>query len=343
MKEFSLLHELKSDLGYLYTSLPISPVEDLYIKVAQSLDESFFDWLLKGRYLKKLLQDPFVYDALKVLVEIRQKYPSTVSPNEMIRLFMGNRRYEKVLPTILDFNTLLSDPQAVAILNPFRDIISAASVFQQTGQSHPDVILSDLAVIKGEFSKYQEKIMISPYGHPSKRKPPRETKKQKQLRLLTYLLQRATDDVASAAREIGFSDVAGRVQSEALLLKPDVLSKYLPVNAPNEHRTKRMEDILKDIMRRTDEAQRAANYEYLKSEIMRFEQVISTEEYVRYLQEREKQFDAARLLEEGADIQDVMEGEDLPKVSIATGEWLRPDVLASLTTFFLLFLGKIRQ
>jgi hypothetical protein len=316
------IHDLSKDLMDLYCKTKISKVEDLYIKLAQS-DNSFAQWLNRNKGIKNQLKNPTIYDALQVLIAIRNKYPSAVTTADMAKWFIGSTQ-ARYLSSLLSFSKQLNNSDVGDLLSPFSDILMALSKFQ--GGTEVDV-LPDLIVIKNAFASsanLEQKVDVIPQ---------KKNKYDKMAEMFSYLFNRFSNDIAGAADKGGLTDFSREVRNGALL-KPEILGKYVDVTGTPSYMIKKTNKVLSDVTKKFDERFQNSNYEFIKEQLMYASGAVGDEEIHNLIREREK-----------VDISDLTFPSNKPreKLAVTEDQWLDPFFISMLFTFFYQFYGYVKR
>lgn len=319
------------DLRDLYLKTKLSSIESLYLKCAQSYASVFGNWILKNNEIRDSLADPQVYDALKVLVRIRTKYPDSVSQSDVIKYFMNNT--SPAIPVIVAFNQLLTTPLE-NILTPYKDIIVATSSFQGD-MPDAEAVKSDLEIIQKLFLDAQS-------GTKDKKiyAPKKGTKTQQKMQMFSWLLKTFSADISKAASNVGLDNFADAISNGAIA-KPETLSRYvngIDINAFTWEYARKM---AKFINQNLGELSYNSNYNFVKEKAMSFVGFTDPIELLKLYNLRDENIDMTQLMDPDKVDESVLM-EDVESLSVSDAQWLDPGLLSILSAFFITLYTQLR-
>jgi len=319
------------DLRDLYIKTKLSSIESLYVKCAQSYTNTFGNWVLKNNEIRDTLADPQVYDALKVLVRMRIRYPDGISHGDVIKYFVNNT--SPAIPVIVAFNQLLTT-HLENILTPYKDIIVATSSFQGD-LPNTDVIKSDLETIQKLFLDAQSAVKDKKTYVPRK-----GTKTQQKIQMFSWLFKSFSGDVSKAASNSGLNNFADVINNGALA-KPETLSRYVDGIDINGFTWEYAGKMAKYINQNLGELSYNPNYNFVKEKVMSFVGFVDPIELLKLYNYRDENIDMTQLMDpDKADESILM--EDVESLNVNDAQWLDPDLLSMLSAFFITLYAQLR-
>ena len=334
-----VLYYLASDLHALYCKTSIPEIEVSFTILTSAYQDAFMEWLSskKGTAVRDQLPHKQAYDTFLYLKQLRQKLPNPVEMKDLVMLLTGKANVSS-LSIMMSMGTLLDDPSVEPILSPFKDILVAASRLEGGSNIDSAYLRQDLQSIYNSFLESSEEEKQEPQSNLPRK---RLTKKEKGIATLSYMLRRFSDEVATAADNVGNKELANAVRGGALL-KPSVLANYAEMSS-NFFMMSHVDDIVKDVMRYVDESRHDLNYNYAKDKIMGFLDVVDSQALLKMYEERQQAEDISSLMdpsEEGAQIP--VGAKPMPSLNISDVQWLTPNVLAMIVGVLGGIYGKVR-
>ena len=277
------MHNLSNDLLSLYCRTRISAIEAEFIKVATTADGYFVNWLLthKNPGSGVGIIDFNVYAALALLAYMKAKVTDPSSPMEIQSIFdepstpRAKETRAKKLDYIHSFGGLIDNPEVSSLLNPFREIINTVrSTFRGGVILNTDAVYNDLIKIKGAYNLYVER-----GGSETElgSKSPKATTENLADQMFRYLLNRFSNEVASAADRSGESGLASAIRSGGLMDINSLQSVY-SIAKPVLYMWNAAHGVLGDVYQNLDPTKWNMNYEKIKEEIIDFTSVMSYSE-----------------------------------------------------------------
>jgi len=329
-----------ADILHLYSRTGIKRIENDLLRVSQSYDSSFYKWLLSNRQIASKLNYPEVFLALSFLVEIRKNYPPPVGISDIAKIFIDAKE-SKYLPYIISFNQFLEDPAINAILFPFKDILVACSGLKiiQGEEIDVDGIGKDLSYIKESFDQYISRGKID--AEDSAVIINKETVKQKKTRMFSYLLQKFSNEIASAADRSGFSEFASKLRG-GILANPSEIENFtgMKIEPEDVNEAKRM---VKYVSPNYNITKADWNYNFIKERSMLFTSKISKEQLMQLYRRRVDKRDYSRFMDSPTvkypNAPENIE-QEVESISTSDADLLSPEFLTLLCVFFVMLYDK---
>lgn len=335
------IYRLSNDIRDLYCRTGVSDIEGIFIKISQSGSEILSRWL-KSSNIKSSLENPSLVETFELMSRIRKKYSEGVSTKDLVAMLMGKRE-AIYIPLIAALVPFVNEPLFQNILFPFKDIIVASTNFKSEGDSIPSgSILKDLNTIASGFNNSGQQI-IKPYIDKRPVKKGRPTKKDKRVKMFSYLLKRFSDDLSRAADTIGLNELSSEIRNGALV-KPVVLNKYINVTTPNMFDLNEIRRILKVVTNNVDEGYQDYNYNFIKDSIMDFMGVVDIAQLTDIKRKRQEQEDVSAYMIDDPEQYETMPDtrEEMETLDIGNEQWLLPSVVGMLSLILSYYYNTVK-
>lgn len=280
----NILYKFAKDLSQLYACTRNKKIEDFFLKIAQSFEMEFENWLSRiiQTDVKSSLQAPEVLDTLVFLTKLKKSYPSGITVSDL----MFDPKKSSFIPLMQSFLNI-STSQDFAVLSPFKVLLESTRNMSITGGDpiNESNYLSSLKTLDTMFRDHVERITNKPYDDApvSKRKI---TKKEKFANLLHYLTRRFSEEISLAYEEIGELDTLGIATNPNILADPIKIVGELFPDYPSSsmsYMANLARSIVKKISSYTEMEYRDYVYNYIRSEIMLHAAKISYDDMAMFL------------------------------------------------------------
>lgn len=272
-----------SDLNKLYCITQDDKIEELFIKIAQSVDVMVVNYLervYQGKEDVGVSKDGDTVRTLIFLSKLKKKYGDSMSSSEYLKLFMDVPHAADYLLTIMSFNSFLSS--GLRILNPFSQLISMSTVFKGSITGHKDIVATDLKKLEEGFDAYIESKTGDPYEDPHLIKQPKQNKKEKLRLMVMGLVDQFSNELGRSLAGGKFDKASQEILSNKALVNPQKLAEVVPgigyISFPVL--AQEAKSIVKDVVGRYDPHNYSFNYNYIKNRILRFSGTIDHSKYL---------------------------------------------------------------
>lgn len=237
----NVYYNFSKDLHTLFCSTRNKSIEDLFVRMAESIGDDFLNWFTNTNTARLNISSKVV-GALRCAARMRNEYPH-VTLTQISQYLLNNQSDITHLSTLQAMSKLVGDPRVSDVLSPISDIlsVSGAWVFRtENGEPSPDLvdpssIVDDLVRVKTAYNNYVTPPPVAKAtkdGHPTINSlysddavAPKQSKKEMIYSLFSDLLNKFTQELSSAASN-GGKEALARHLSHGGIMKPMELEKF---------------------------------------------------------------------------------------------------------------------
>jgi len=340
MNKLKLYSNLTKDIFNLYCLTLNSKVEDVFLRLSQTVGRDFIRWLRSDDALlvADTLHDPLLMEAFRYMMKVRSKFTlGSLDRSKFVEYIMSNPHPS--ITVIIELANFLGDPEVGYLLEPFEDIIQiAATMKSEKPRSSHSVLLDDLVTLRDKFTKKEatkepedEKgdvsYVVDPLTGKRVKVPIRRNLTEQRKDMFYGLYTRFSEDIAMAAENSGFSEFAQALRTRGILGRNQLLSEFIEVGETTPYIVQKAQEVSRNVLRNSEPSKFDQNYEYIKQESLFFVSAITHEEYGRLQRARQQETPIPLEGEESEEI-------EMPELSVDAQKWLNPYVLSMLSAVF---------
>jgi len=360
------LLEFSEDIRGLYLKTGIKEIEDGYISLMAARADNISDveiikWIQEAYPAK--ISDPKISKALKLLPSINAddlmnrwnawllentKFPSQFATPKKDFEYAG-----EFIGYYIVFSKLLGNPNAGLLLRPFENILKffgSQQVVEQVGEAvtRPDdfTVFHDLTDLQNSFlqqKEQKEKVSGKNKGKMPKEEYGTETKQEKKQNLYDDLYDWLSEDFTKAAQNMGYTDLAEKIDKGGVLGNIGVLQEYIKqsglsddfyIREPSPIHAELLEDIVKFITKPSNlnrylkPENHIEAYQEIKEYIMRMAGQVTAEQISKTRQERKKQ---KLIPSRTKEMYYETETQESPELPLADDAWMNGTVMSFMS------------
>ena len=286
MNTSKVLQNLRLDVAQLSKSCSDESISNRLLRIAMDFDAEFIRWIRAKGTSKRLpaLTHPVVFETLRFMESMLESHPNGMSKPDFVKYFVGTENL-KYLPTIMSMADIFKS-EGSAILEPFAQILEQTSVFSSVGGDDDSTVRTTMEEIESAFRDYLSTQVNKPYGErvPTTKKDTL-SKHDKKRELFFYLIDNVSEQIISVLENNGFEILADEMRLDRMFLVNHAKLKQYGLTGVDRDRSYMVlqaQDVAKTILKRIDPDDYEYNYNLLVNSAMRFNVVLSDEEFDRY-------------------------------------------------------------
>ena len=214
-------------------------------------------------------------------------------------------------------------------LRPFSNVLSEVKRFEEN--QAPIDPSADFNLLKSGFRAHISDTVNSIFEGGKVHKG-KLNKDEKVKQLFNYLIEKASNDLSNALRELNFDSVADKISSDPMSIvdvKELVGSKLLPPNKNMKYIFPEAKELAKTILKRVEVSDNEYNYSLLINTAMNFGNFLSNEDYEKFFYDL--------MLSKGRDETSKIKSINFDKIN-----WLHPTVVAYISSTLMLIMTQVK-
>lgn len=332
------LNNLSKDISLLQSKIHHNGFVVLLHKLSAA-SSNLYSWLKSNPDIRNSISDPNIYDSLILLGKIKEENAGGITEPILAKYFIDHQSDANLIPIIKSFMPLIGT-DVDGVLSPYNDAIMGCKIFSTSGMASSSNVHDDLKIIHGRFQEFLDMESDKKPRDAEKTVVKKKTKTILLTKMLSYLLNRFSSEIANAASVWGYDELSSLLKSGSILMKPMELSKYINVGTPNQYMVSHAKRIYKEISNNLENQEWA--YQFSKEAILYFCGEVTKEELNDlYIKRSLKEDNLDILMKDPLSFEKNVMGKDYPVLEVNSFNWLNKNVLILISLLLNVIMDKI--